>query len=614
MAIKTDTIITRYEVVTVNHEQGVDRIKQKQQQLNATLKDWNEEAKRVESIHTAAWKKAGLALAGFGAVVVAGRAAFQAYAKEMKFSAAAVGVDIERLSKASGGLQSRMELLEFAAKAQSTAFKLSTEQMEIAQKAILAITRAGYDHEEATKKVTEAIVKLEGDGLKDFGIRVREAKTDTEKFTAIMDALSGSAKAVDGTVASQTESVQALGVRFEDAFQRIKVSLGEVVVSMTPLIEAVAKLTEGAAGLFGTITDGWSQIGQIFSQDDQFLARHGLTRDKQSGQIYRSNARDIFIANGGSGEEFDKQQRLNAASKRLEPAARAILEGLYGEAAAAFERLTTTEMDPMFVGKRKGGGPDTREAMRKAAAALSDRVQRDLTDALVDELEADARDRFSATGGFSDFAAQPDLTAELARFYGAGGEQARREAGGYADFNAARSQSRLEAVFGPVEDFNAYAQAFQVLQGAVGSAMGAWIDGSKSAGEAFQDFIAQALGGIATQMLAESIKHAAFAIGSFWNPAAAAMHAKSAAAFAAGAVVVGGMAKAMHHGGSGSSSTSPAAAAPTYSGGGGAPSGGGSNVTIVYGPEYTNQSARMRQLHAQKLYEQAKGTPGVTYA
>lgn len=628
MAIKTDTIVTRYEVVTINHEQGVERIKQKQLQLNATLKDWNEEAKRVEQVHTAAWKKAGLALAGVTAAVIAGRAAFVHYAKESKLTAASAGVDIAQLDKAAGGLQTRMQLLEFAAKTQAGAFKLTTEQMRDAQLAIRALVRSGYDQEEVTKKVTDAIVKLEGDGLKDFGIRVRESKTDGEKFNAVMEALQGKAKGATNAVQTETEGVQALGVRFQNAGDQIVSSLGRIVVAMTPLLEGVAKLAGVTADMVGNVgafadlmgtglanitgDDGEREIAKV-----AWGKRHGfdlVARDpietmrlsaRASGTTFtaedEARARASLASSGAQGD-FAAAQR-NAA-RRMQQRGGAF-GGDYSGIASDIENATE---------RTKKSIANAKEAKKKYDAiwnqALLELVESAAPGAGSDEVDPWA---FSDSPIGEVVFEQPALDFRALDKYGAGGEFDKQA---YGEFNRNRSQSKLAEMFGPIQDFNVYTTAFQTLSGAVGSAMTAWIDGSKSAAAAFKEFISQALGGIAVQMAMEALKHGAYAIGSlaFGDIRGAATHGKAAAAFAAGAIVVGAAAKAMHSGSGGSASAGGgAAAAPTYAPSGGGGGGGVTQQTIVYGPDYTNQSSRMRQLHAKKMLDTAKGSPGVVY-
>ena len=64
----------------------------------------------------------------------------------------------------------------------------------------------------------------------------------------------------------------------------------------------------------------------------------------------------------------------------------------------------------------------------------------------------------------------------MASFYGAKGEFSKRTEEAYGAFQNGKTQSFLEKTFGPVGEFDLYANAFGALTGAVGSALTAWID------------------------------------------------------------------------------------------------------------------------------------------
>mgnify|MGYP006915316933 CR=1 FL=1 len=132
--------------------------------------------------------------------------------------------------------------------------------------------------------------------------------------------------------------------------------------------------------------------------------------------------------------------------------------------------------------------------------------------------------------------------------------------------NAAASdarKSKLEAIFGPLSDFNAYAAGFDLLKGSVESAFGAWVDGSKSAAEAAKAFAGSTLKTIAMTLLAESIKNTAYGAAALFNPVTAAEapgYFAAAAKYAGAAVLVGGLARQL--GGGGASGSTTAAVKP----------------------------------------------------
>lgn len=174
-------------------------------------------------------------------------------------------------------------------------------------------------------------------------------------------------------------------------------------------------------------------------------------------------------------------------------------------------------------------------------------------------------------------------------------------------------ESQLSKVFGPLTEFSAYAAAFDTLSGAIGSALGAWIDGSMSAGKAFKAFIAEAVKGLAVQMTIEALKHGAYAIGSLamGNFAGAAMHGKAAAGFAAGAVVAAAAAKGLASGGAASSGGGYSPSAPSTLGGSSAQQNAA--PVIVVGSPYAYDSPRNQQRTARRLVAMVTGTSAVEY-
>ena len=150
--------------------------------------------------------------------------------------------------------------------------------------------------------------------------------------------------------------------------------------------------------------------------------------------------------------------------------------------------------------------------------------------------------------------------------------------------------------------------------------LNAWISGSESAGAAIKKALGGAIQAVADQMLVESLKNAAYAVGQFalflgtGDPKAAASataYGAAAAEFAAGAAVAAVVAKSL--GGSastagGGKSTAPGGGVPTTSpnGTGAAPAG----VTIVYGDSFANDSPRRQAVRARQLIGKALGTSG----
>jgi hypothetical protein len=619
MTIRTETIVTRYEVNTVSHEQGVDRIRQKQQQLALQLKDWNESARETERVHAQAWKAVAIGIAGVGVAIVGARAAFQSYAQQQRLESKTLAVNFDALSEAAGGLQTRLELMQFAAAATSGEFKLSGAQMETAQKAMRALTQQGFAQEEVTKKVTDAIIKLEGDGLKDFGIRVRQASDDSEKFSAIMEALAGKATQVDGSANEGSESIERLGVRFEDTFDRIKKAIGDMVVAMGPLIEATASLAEAGGGLIGKISDGYgilaSAAGAVFGVDgaeDEFYRRTGQGSAAEWSKNRRGEATydrfEQIAANGGDpyaqiADAYVKQGIRNAQVQGL-------LEYQRRLTWVNQNRDAAIEID----GERKRGGGRRRQMSRAEAysgVALFDDTGGNLGPAAGSQgfgaENESARDDWDMRHDLEDIAHRGDM-ARL--------DELSAKAKAWREESAAIAQQRtsmLEGIFGPVGQFNVYAKGFEMLTGAVGSAYDAWRSGGESAGAAFKKFVGESLAASGKQMAIEAVKEGAWALASLaiGDVSGAARHGAAAAAFAGGAIVAGVAAKELGAGGSAGDARGPV---PVLGAGAGTGPREDRNITIVTSHPFAEETARQRQLSARRVVNRAMGTGGTVYA
>ena len=170
----------------------------------------------------------------------------------------------------------------------------------------------------------------------------------------------------------------------------------------------------------------------------------------------------------------------------------------------------------------------------------------------------------------------------------------------------------MESTFGPVGQFDAYKQAFDGFTGAVTAGYGAMVDGTMSFGKAFKQAVAGALKATGAQMLIESLKEAAYGIGSLaiGNGAGAAAHFKSSALFLAGSVAAGVAANQLGGG------ATPAAGGAGGGAGAGAPgaprqpqneNAGQSIVYVVGDPYDTETNPRRRQNSARKLVASVAG-------
>lgn len=172
-----------------------------------------------------------------------------------------------------------------------------------------------------------------------------------------------------------------------------------------------------------------------------------------------------------------------------------------------------------------------------------------------------------------------------------------------------RRQTMLESIFGPVEEVDAYAVAFQGLETVVSAGFEAWISGSKSVGAAMKEALHGFAKNLAGEALLQALRHGAYALGSlaFGDAKGAAAHGISAAKWGAVAVAAGVVGKV----------TAPSASATGNSyaaagiGGGGVGSGSSDrnfSMTVVMGDQFAGDSPRYvarkvrRNLNMARMY------------
>lgn len=166
---------------------------------------------------------------------------------------------------------------------------------------------------------------------------------------------------------------------------------------------------------------------------------------------------------------------------------------------------------------------------------------------------------------------------------------------------AQQRESLLESVFGPVEEFKTYQTAWQGLETVVTAGFEAWIDGSKSVGQAMKEALHGFAKQLAGEALLQALRHGAYALGSlaFGDPRGAAQHGIAAAKWAGVAALAGVVGKASAPSqGAGAGSSYASAGGIGGRGGSGANYGGGGGsqapTYIVLGDSYGYESERSR--------------------
>jgi hypothetical protein len=610
-------VITFFQADTSDMKAGLKELTGEEKKVaQAQLESAEQRNKGLES-----WVKglgnANQALELVGKAVEFGKDAFKEYAEDLRMRAAAGAIDIDRLKEASLGLRTEDELLAFAAKTQHGAFKLTQEQMELAQKAMVGLTRAGFDQATVVDKVTEALVTGKTRGLKEFGIAVKATGDETESLNAIMGELATKASGVQNGSRTAGEEVQAMGVSMGDSMDNMKEAIGKLVTAMGPLLNMLAK----AVGLVAHAAE-WA-----LGDGDGAVAMFGKEAGEKVSAYMKGQAslREEIMKEARS--YFYQDQVMNgrvdlAASHDVDREDPWAKQNLYSNGKSIDEGRLATTFGRLPKGSKAGtdtAGPSfTMLNFGRDVQGTTD----DLVEAFQNALAASIKKAGEAAKGGQDIIDaehQKKIDEQTAYFRGQEITKLAQKAAGKQ-----RETSFLESTFGKIDDFNAYAQAFSMLTGSVTAGLNAWIDGSESAGTAIKKFIASALKGLASQMAVEALKHGAYALGSlaFGDVAGAGAHAAAAAAFGAGAAAAAVAAKELGGGGSTAKSSGGASAGGAPGFGGGANDhrsgeGGGKqgNVTYVipYGDAFFELSETGKRRKAQEIVDRAQpGAHGYT--
>lgn len=577
----TSKVLTLFKADTSDMKAGLKELQGEEKKLAQTQLDAANQRNAGYDSWIDKMGKANQALELVTKAVTVGREAFNAYADDLRLRAAAGAVSIDKLRAASLGLRTEHELLTFAAQTQHGAFKLTEEQMITAQRAMVALTRAGFEQEEVVKKVTEALVKANGGGLDDFGINLKSNGSDLENFNELMDALAKKAAGVDASTGTAAEGVQRMGVTMSDAVDQMKKSLGELVAALTPLLNALAQ----AVGLIARAAGGVLQGNDPMAAAKQALATQKRIMDAIAGGGTNEQMMARFAASGGTASG---------------PA------GTWGSGAGTFDEGTAaTFLQRYGFGAPAKRGPRGRgDVGNLVGIGGYDQVGAPIG------FGSTIYGSAAGIGGADGF----DLMAPLL-------EKQKALTADWQTRLAAqqgKKTSFLESTFGKVEEFNAYGKAFDLLTGSVSAGLTAWIDGSMSAGQAMKKFIGEALKGLASQMLVESLKHGAYAIGSlaFGDVRGAGQHAAAAAAFGAGALAAGVAAKQLGGGGATTAASSGASAGSGAggdsrdhrgSGGSGGLASQRESIVVVYTDPFATGSGRTKRHEASKVIGRALG-------
>ncbi len=599
-------VLTTYKADVKPHKRALKELTGAQKKQAKAALDALEKQNAGKEKQIALLGKVGVAIGAVTAAVMAGRAAWKEYARDQQLQGAAAGRSIESLRKATHGLMTQEQLLLIAQTANTSQFKLTNEQMLLMSEYMLVLRKKGEDMGEVFKEVRKAVTEANAEGLKRFGDGVRATTGTVEGFNAIMGMMRQRVNEMGGDYAIAGDDMKRTSVEMSDKFRQLKISIGELVNDLQPLLSmlldiasAAAKAARAVASVVSKIkVEGptelqersfhESELGIILSHNLQ-LARFIRRQQRQKERAWRAKQRAKQAV--AAEKEADYTAHLAQASVRA-----GALRGAYdvGDIGGYYDARTGKWVKGKKPpARRRGGGRGSgdRYAIRNAGQAVR-------------EMMAGQRGYSSVTGGDigdvglgiggqtfatpSAYLAAPDLTGQL-------------------------MPGMDEHLRGVIDKQRGIAiqsnEGFQMLQQGATAAFQAVITGSGSMAQAFRKAVGSMMAAKATQMFGEAITQGVWALASLAasDPKSAAMHGKAAASAIAGAAALGAMARAL-----GYSGASPGGSVRAGVGGGRGIAGASTSRTvIIMGDDFGTDSRRRRQARlraALKAAEQNEGS------
>ncbi|KAB2882625.1 MAG: hypothetical protein F9K40_23380, partial [Kofleriaceae bacterium] len=370
------------------------------------------------------------------------------------------------------------------------------------------------------KAVGDAIRKGEVEPLKELGVAFDEATAKTDKKKALLDALGESAKRAGGNLSMASDDSKRMGVSFENATNRIRAAIGQVVNAAAPAAEAFARMANELGRIAGGVAAVVEQAKRIPG------VRGGLLGDIwDAGVWYNENwtpwgmgfnagmgAKNWLFPSGG--DESIDPEIANAVLMRYAdtstPGAAYLSPEQRRHAMDYLEIALARADSALRRGNRKA--ERVRRRARRGRGTATPRPQIDIAALGNQALDFLGSGYDAINQGLEDFGQmgtewhpeEMDVLVDRSK-------AAAADLAAYMDqLKAQQRETFLTSVFGPIEQFNAYGSAFGTLKTAAQAAMQAWIDGSMSAGAAFKQAMAQQLGAQAVELLGLGITSGAW--------------------------------------------------------------------------------------------------------
>ena len=578
-----NTVLTRMKMDTSQARRELKKLRGEQRK--AFKEQLSEMEKTNDSIEKQIKKWAAItaAIVAVDKAWDAASASLVSYRENTRLAAAAGSIDIERLQKASHGLIEETDLLRIAAADQTSAMKLTQQQMENVVGAMSTLINEGRDAESVIRDFTQAVSEESAESLGKFGLNVVNATKGQQAFNRVIEE---SAKVTERWAENSTTAGAQASVAMADAVDNLKTSIGALVDALGPAINRMAQFVNllADAGNQWRRALGGDAEGQGISAIKERLetAKKDLARAKNptsAGNLLTdfvlgaSGARNL----GGRGDV----ERLEATVAALENNLAAARNLADSRARAEARRAQIQQGPTLFA--------DSVAAARAAAKGRGG-----------GKGEFDSGFRLGDVG----------LSGSPGFSFGAGGGLLGSDAGGGFDpgskAESIRQANALVDTFGgdkadrAVENVvkmsqiasETFAPSMSIMTNAATAAFSAIVTGSESAASAIRKSIGQTLLAEGSRLTGLAVSHGVQAVGSLaiGNFGGAALHGKAAAMAAAGAITMGVLAGQL--GVSGGSSAAGKGAVGSVGAGGRA--GGPSNQTIIIGDGFDTGSARER--------------------
>lgn len=589
--MQTEPIVTRYEANATQLLAELEKIRAGQAQVSDVV------GKQVAALSTqnAAlqksvkfWGGLNVAITAIPGIVNKVTDTFDEMAGVLQQREAAAGVAVGQLDTALRGQLRTTELYTLAANLNHGALKLTQTQMNQVAGAIRKLSLDGENATEVADAFGKALDMNDAGPLKKFGLGLKD--------------VDGKARSLADVLRTDVvEAANASAMAMETGSERMRAASNNIKNGIDDAKAALAGFASEVMGVLGGKTDGGVDglaSGLVaLSGQFGFAGFSASVRDAADDTAYWG-AR--IAAEAASAKAVVEELRAMAAEDEAAVASQAA-----GATSEAYRKLAAA-MPGNRAAAAAAGKPNKSGGRRGSGQKFDLVAYNRFLDALAlkqAEVAAEAArlaprgfDGVDGLGGFDaagTLARERDRNATLAQ--------------SVADDAAAQRDAResyLTGIFGPVEEFDAYASAFGVLEEAVSSAYAAIVTGDGGLG-AVKKAIAGQLLAEGTRMSILALREGAWALAELaaGNIPSATAHGIAAAQFGAGAVAAGVGARLL--GGGGSTGGGGAAAHPV--GGNPAEAGGGrNNTTIVYGDSFANDSPRARQRTAAQLVDLAR--------